>query len=322
MLKKILTFGEPILINYILNEYLVDFSNSYFSLGGSEINTSVVLKKLDVEPYLLTCLPNNDIGNYYFNYLKELELNTDFILKKDKDLIASMYIKNNKVFYQRKHSSFYFLSKNDINFDEIFSINYDCVHLTGITPLLSTNCKEIWIMILEKSLNLNIPVSIDLNYRPALGSFKDLWFILKKYLSRIEIFIISEKNIKNICEIEGINYSKSFDDNLLEISKKLKINILLLCLKEKKDDHQVRYSILIKDNNIYCSDKKKHKPSEEIGGGDSYIGCFLNYYLNNKNDIIRNLNYADIYTILNQNNKGNFSKVSKKELELNYKNFK
>lgn len=322
MIKKILTFGEPILINYILNEDLVDFSNSYFSLGGSEINTSVVLKKLDVEPYLLTCLPNNDIGNYYFNYLKELELNTDFILKKDKDLIASMYIKNNKVFYQRKYSSFYFLSKNDINFDEIFSINYDCLHLTGITPLLSENCKEIWIMILEKSLKLNIPVSIDLNYRPAIGIFKDLWFILKKYLSRIEIFIISEKNIKNICEIEGITYSNSFDNNLLEISKKLKINILLLCLKEKKGDYQIRYSVLVKDNNIYYSDIKKHKPSEEIGGGDSYIGCFLNYYLNNKDDIISNLNYADIYTILNQNNKGNFSKVSKKELELNSKNFK
>jgi 2-dehydro-3-deoxygluconokinase len=316
-MSKILTFGEPILINYISCNNTKDFSDSYFSLGGSEINTSVALKNLGCEPYLLSCIPKNFLGKYYLDNLIKKCLNTDLLMESNEDLIASMYIKNGDVFYQRKYSAFYFLKKSDIDFNRVFSIEYDWLHLTGITPLLSETVKDIWVYLLEKCIELRIPISIDLNYRPKLGNFKDLWLIIRKYISDINTLIVSEGNIIDICMHENIVYSNFIDNNLKEISKKMNINKLVICLKERENGIQKRYSILVYNNELYYSNIKKHIPLEDIGGGDSYIACLIDQLLNNPGNIKENLDFSDIYTILNQNNIGNFSIVGKKELDLN-----
>tara|TARA_Y100000991_G_scaffold211971_2_gene195309 strand:- start:1928 stop:2890 length:963 start_codon:yes stop_codon:yes gene_type:complete len=312
-MKNILTFGEPLLINYIKSSSDIDTSDSYFSLGGSEINASITLKKLGNEPYIISSLPNNELGDYYINVLHKHKIKSNFIKRND-ELIGSMYVKNKKVFYQRKYSSFSFLSLDDINFNNVFSLEYDWLHLTGITPLLNDNVKEIWCFIIEKAIDIKIPISIDLNYRPSLGSFKELWDVLKKYISDINTLIISENNILNICMLENIAYSSFLDNNLREIANKLNINRIVICMKERDNQKQKRYSVMFYKNIIYYSDIKNHIPLEDIGGGDSYIGCLIDQFLNNPNNILENLDYSDIYTILNQNTCGNFSNIDKKEL--------
>ena len=164
---------------------------------------------------------------------------------------------------------------------------------------------------------MNIPISIDLNYRPKLGNFKDLWLIIRKYTSEINTLIVSEGNLIDICMHENIVYSNFIDNNLKEISKKMNINKLVICLKKRENGIQKRYSILAHNSELYYSDIKKHTPLEDIGGGDSYIACLIDQLLNNPGNIKENLDFSDIYTILNQNSKGNFSNVSKKELESN-----
>ena len=312
-MKNILTFGEPLLINYIKLSNDTDSSESYFSLGGSEINTSITLKKLGNEPYIISSLPDNELGDYYVNVLHKHKIKSNFI-KRNGELIGSMYIKNNKVFYQRKYSSFSFLSMNNIDFNNIFSLEYNWLHLTGITPLLNSNVREIWCSLIENSIQRKIPVSIDLNYRPPLGSFKDLWSTIKSYISEINTLVISENNILNICMLEDIVYSSFLDNNLKEIGNKLNVNRIVICMKERRDGKQKRYSIMFYKQKIYYSNIKEHIPLEEIGGGDSYIGCLIDQLLNNPDNILENLDYSDTYTILNQNTPGNFSNIDKNEL--------
>ena len=312
-MKNILTFGEPLLINYIKSSSDIDTSDSYFSLGGSEINTSVTLKKLGNEPYIISSLPNNELGDYYVNVLHKHKIKSNFIKRND-ELIGSMYVKNKKVFYQRKYSSFSFLSMEHINFNTIFSFEYNWLHLTGITPLLNDNVKKIWCSLIENSIKRKIPVSIDLNYRPSLGHFKDLWNIIKNYISEINTLVISENNILNICMLEDIFYSSFLDNNLKEIANRLNINRIVICMKDKNNEKQTRYSVMFYKKKIYYSSIKEHIPLEDIGGGDSYIGCLIDQFLNNPDNILENLDYSDTYTILNQNTPGNFSNIDKNEL--------
>ena len=78
-MKNILTFGEPLLINYIESKELDNYSESYFSLGGAEFNTSITLKKLGNDPYIVSSLPDNKLGKYYIEILKKNGIETDFI---------------------------------------------------------------------------------------------------------------------------------------------------------------------------------------------------------------------------------------------------
>ena len=43
---NILTFGEPLLLNYLSEPKICSSCNSFFCLGGSEVNTAVTLSNL------------------------------------------------------------------------------------------------------------------------------------------------------------------------------------------------------------------------------------------------------------------------------------
>ena len=312
-MKNVLTFGEPLMINYIISKNKFGFSESYFSLGGSEINTAVTLTNLENKVYLISMLPNNELGNDYLETIQNLGIDTRFVLKSNENLLGSMYVKDNHVIYQRQHSAFSSISESSLDWDNVFSIDYNWVHLSGITPVLSNNCKNMWIKMLNKSLELKLPVSIDLNYRPALGEFSYLWGIMKPYIHLIDTFIISKSDIQSICELEYINSDKNIHHLLNEISNKLKINRLVICIKTDDFKSQNRNSIMVYRNKLYESKVKNHTPIENIGGGDSYVGCLIDLLLENKQSINDILDHSDFYTILSQEEKGNFSSITKKQ---------
>ena len=313
MTKNIITFGEPLLVNYFNQDKLFSKNNTFLCLGGSEINTSVSLSK-NHNVFLLSSLPNNLLGDQFIEILNNYKIITNYIYRSNEHLlIGSMHVINNQVVYQRQYSSFSFLNNLNINLENISHINFHWCHMTGITPLLGTHICLIWKDIIFYSLELKIPVSLDLNYRPSLGKFDTLWDIVKPFLPHLELLIISISDILLISEYEKINMNNiSIEKKLLLIANKLKINKLVMCYKEVLEDStQNRCSYLIHNNIVYKSHIKKHKPIEPIGGGDSFVASLINDFINLnfenfEDNIISILDTADNYTIVNQNFSGHF----------------
>ena len=316
-MSRILTFGEPLLINYLPGQKISSEGDSYFSLGGSEINTSITLSKHNNHVYLVSSLPDNKLGQEFLGILEDRNIQTHYIhLSKEHQLIGSMYVKNNEVIYQRQYSCFSFFNVMNIEFDNIFENNFNWCHLTGITPLLSVSISLVWKEILNNCFIYEIPVSIDLNYRPSLGGFHELWRIVKPIVSKLELFIISISDISLIAKFEHLEMSTlNLEQQLLLLSDKLSINKLVICQKEVLEDGtQNRCSYLVYEYKIYKSKNKYHYPIEHIGGGDAFVGSLINSFLRNSlnenldNHITEILNQADYYTIDTQDERGNFPK--------------
>jgi len=304
---SILSFGEPMLVNYLESNKLTSVSKSYFSLGGSEVNTLVSLSDLGRETYLISTLPQNILGKEFIEVLKKAKVNTEFVNQSENEMFGSMYVKDNIVIYQRKHSAFSNLDIYQVEFTNVFNKNHEWVHLTGITPLLSNNARIIWKELLRVSIEKNIKVSIDFNYRPALGFINELWEMIKVYIDKIELFIISVDDLKKLCQLENIAIDeKSIDITLLNFCNKLKIKRGVLCVKTLNESTQLRRSVMVFENTIHTSNVKEHQPIEHIGGGDSFSGCLIDGLLND-DKITTILNNADKYVIENQNTRGNFS---------------
>ena len=327
MKNKILTFGEPLLINYITkNTNIPGFSESYFSYGGSEINTAVSLSNLGCKVFLLSIFPDNEMSEDYLETIEKIGIDTRFIIIKKNEEFGSMYVRNNNILYQRYNSAFSKINLSDIDIENVFKIDYDWIHLTGITPLINDNCKKVWIEILEKSFEKNLPVSLNLNYKEKLGPFYNLWEIVKPYLSRLDTLIISRDELEYICDLENFKLDDNIDKNLKDITYKFNINKLVISIKKKKVNNsmqisQDRFSVMCYLNKIYRSNIKNHIPIELIGGGDSFSGCLINSLLDykSKQTNIEILNKADIYTIINQERKGNFSIIKKEEFKSLFK---
>ena len=172
--------------------------------------------------------------------------------------MGSMIIKNNKVIYQRQNSAFSHCIIENFEFDHIFEKKYEWVHLTGITPILSNTVFQTWDHIINTSLANNIPVSIDFNHRLSLCSFKTLWSIIKPYLPKLELFVLSLNDLYTICNEENIYTSENctLSSKLLEMCKHFKIKRAIICVKDKIDGYQTRYSIMCLNGILHKSPLK------------------------------------------------------------------
>ena len=292
---SILSFGEPLLINYLESNKLTSGSKSYFSLGGSEINTLVSLSSLGRKTSLISCCPENNFGQEFIDNLEENKVNTEFVQRSENEMFGSIYIKNNKVFNQRTKSAFSNINIYEVEFMKIFNKEIDWLHLTGIPPLISSNAKIVWKELLRSGIEKNIKISIDFNFKPALGFIDELWNMIKPNIDKIEVFIVSVDDLHSICKMEQIEINeKSSEQILLIFCQKFNVKKGVLYIKKLKNDKQLCRSIMVSDNVVYSSNIKEYNCIDHSKDSDLFSGYLIHGLLNN-DKITKILNEADKY---------------------------
>jgi len=292
---SILSFGEPLLINYLESNKLTSVSKSYFSLGGSEINTLVSLSSLGRKTSLISCFPENNFGQEFIDNLEKNKVNTEFIQRSENEMFGSIYIKDNKVFNQRKNSAFSNINIYEVEFMKIFNKEIDWLHLTGIPPLISSNAKIVWKELLRYGIEKNIKISIDFNFKPALGFIDELWNMIKPNIDKIEVFIVSVDDLHSICKMEQLEINeKSSEQMLLIFCQKFNVKKGVLYIKKLKDDTQLCRSIMVSDNVVYSSNIKEYNCIGHTKDSDLFSGYLIHGLLNN-DKITKILNEADKY---------------------------
>ena len=67
--------------------------------------------------------------------------------------------------------------------------------VTGITPLLGPHPVAAWEAFIRGAVDSGAKISLDLNHRPALGSFEELWVAINRIQSCLYLLILSEGNV-------------------------------------------------------------------------------------------------------------------------------
>ena len=145
---KFIAIGELMLRlsppNY---EKIVTTHNFIVNYGGAEANVAVSLANLGVDSTFFTVLPNTDLGKSCINYLKANDVHTKHIIKSDGRmglyyLEEGVSVRPSQVIYDRGSSAFAEYDYKDVDFENILK-DYDWLHLSGITPALSYNCRRL-----------------------------------------------------------------------------------------------------------------------------------------------------------------------------------
>lgn len=218
---KFITIGELLLRLSPPNYENIRTTNSFMiNFGGAEANVAVSLANLGVDSTYFTVLPDNDIGKSAIRYLKANEVHTSPIIM-DGERMGTYYLEEgisvraSKVIYDRKYSAFAEHDYTDLDLTEILK-NYDWLHLSGITPALSVNCR----VLIEKALivakRLNMTTSFDCNYRSKLWSWNEARDVLSTYMPYVDILIGIEPlhllNAEGKDVKEGLPMQPNFDE--------------------------------------------------------------------------------------------------------------
>lgn len=195
---RFITIGEVMLRltppNYDKIRVATSFDASY---GGSEANIALALANLGIDSTFFTVVPDNSLGKSAIRMLRSNDVHcTPIILTTPSETpthrLGTYYletgygIRPSQVIYDRKHSAFseYDFSKVDI---EALLSDFDWLHLSGITPALSSSCADFILSCLKVAKDKNLTVSFDGNFRSALWSWEEARDFCTKCLPYVDV---------------------------------------------------------------------------------------------------------------------------------------
>ena len=182
--KKFITMGEIMLRLTPPNYEKIRMTSSFeASYGGSEANIALSLASLGVDSTFFTVVPNNSLGKSAIRSLRSSDVHcTPVILSTPAEtpshrlgtyyLETGFGIRASKVIYDRKHSALTEYDFSSLDLKELLT-GFDWLHLSGITPALAPNCRQLIMDLLRTAHELGITVSFDGNFRSSLWSWEE-----------------------------------------------------------------------------------------------------------------------------------------------------
>ena len=290
-MAKVVTLGEIMLRlsppGYQRFAQTRDFEVNY---GGAEANVAASLAEFGHHSLFLSKIPENAIGDAAINTLRSLNVDCGHIARGGKRL-GIYFLENgasvrpSSVVYDRADSSITKAAPDEFDFDEIFK-DADLFHVSGITPVLSEEAKELTFTALKKAQEHHVTVSFDLNYRSKLWT-SDIEGKQKMLSDMMEYVDICFGNARDAAKCLGYT-----EDGIDFIDGEYNI-----CVDEKHMHNVLNYyhfthlittlrnSISASDNGwsgVVCTSDDYYKGRDymlhivdRVGGGDSFASGFL-----------------------------------------------
>lgn len=175
-MKKVFCFGELLLrFSPNLQRQWIDEHQMPVFVGGAELNVAKALAAWETPVKYVSVLPDNYISKEIIDSLQVEGIDSsDIILNGDRigtyTLPMGADLKNAGVIYDRAYSSFSFLKRGVLNWEQILE-GYDWFHFTAISPALNAGIADVCEEALEYATRKGMTISVDLNYRAKLWQY-------------------------------------------------------------------------------------------------------------------------------------------------------
>jgi 2-dehydro-3-deoxygluconokinase len=175
-MKKVFCFGE-LLLRFSPNlqkQWIQEHSMPVF-VGGAELNVAKALAAWQTPVKYVSALPDNYISKEIIDSLQDTGIDSSAILLNG-DRIGTYTLpmgadlKNAGVIYDRAYSSFSFLKRGMIDWEQVLD-GYDWFHFTAISPALNPAIVAVCEEVLQFATKKGMTISVDLNYRAKLWQY-------------------------------------------------------------------------------------------------------------------------------------------------------
>lgn len=173
------------------------------TFGGGEANVAVSLANYGMDAAFLTVLPKNEIAKACVRELRGFNVDTDRI-QYGPGRMGIYYLESganqlpSKVVYDREYSALSLAEPGSVNWGRAFAgINW--FHVTGITPAISANARDLTLEALQEARSRGITVSCDLNYRKNLWNYgQEACEVMGKIAEYVDVAIANEEDVQAV----------------------------------------------------------------------------------------------------------------------------
>ncbi len=171
-------------------------------VGGSELNVACLLARLGRRVAWVSRLPEGPLGRIVdgegrrhgvdMSQVKWVEARQGLMFFE-----AGPAPRNARVIYDRKNSAASGMAFEDVDWPGLIAASRR-VHLSGITPALSANCKALVLEVAALAGRAAKPLSYDLNYRATLTTPKAAEAVLAAVAPHLELLVLAERDAQHV----------------------------------------------------------------------------------------------------------------------------
>ncbi|GIJ00593.1 2-dehydro-3-deoxygluconokinase [Sediminihabitans luteus] len=191
----VLTVGETmLLVGSTRPEPLQHSTRMSLGIGGAESNVAIGLHRLGTAVTWVGRVGDDSAGDLVERTLRgegvravcvhDADAPTGLMLKERRSTVAT------HVWYYRAGSAGSRLAPGDV--PDAALRGASLVHLTGITPALSTSARRLVLDLVERAVQLGVPLSFDLNYRSALWTRAQARALYAEVVPRCDVVFAGE----------------------------------------------------------------------------------------------------------------------------------
>lgn len=217
-MTRVVTFGE-VMIRLCPPGFLRLSQSMPGSLdatfGGAEVNVAVSLAQQGLPAAFCTALPANPLTTAFQQELRRLGVDTDLLQTSSQGRFGIYFVENganqraSTVTYDRAGSTISLTGPEAYDWPVIFR-NANWLHLSGITPALSSLAADSVIAAATKARAAGLTVSCDLNFRKKLWSWdRELpgaalaRRTMQKLLPNVDVVIANEEDAEQVLGIKA-----------------------------------------------------------------------------------------------------------------------
>lgn len=327
-MKKVVTMGEIMLrLSTPKYERFVQSNSFDVVYGGGEANVAVSLANYGLNPYFVSKLPENPIGDSALNALRQFGVNTDYIARGGERvgiyfLETGASMRPSKVVYDRANSAIAEADIADFDFDEIFK-DAEWFHFSGITPAISEQGTLLTEAALKAAKKHGVTVSVDLNYRKKLWTPERAKEVMSNLMQYVDVCIGNEEDAEKVLGFKpgksDVTTGELELDGYKSIFKQMKeafdFKYVVTTLRESYSASDNGWSALIYNGEeFYHSKKYDVRIVDRVGGGDSFAGGLI-YGLVSGKDFKDALEFAVAASAMKHTIHGDFNQVTVDEVE-------
>ncbi|MFS1512075.1 sugar kinase [Chengkuizengella sp. SCS-71B] len=266
---EVVTFGESMGLFTPPMDKTLESAKQYFrSFGGAESNVAIGLARLGHSVGWFSRLGQDPIGVSILKTLRGENVDVTRVQLSEGVSTGFMmrHIKTGRVevFYNRKSSAASMMKPEDV--DEQYIKQAQILHITGITPSLSSSCRETVYYAVNIAKQNGIKICFDPNLRLKLWSIEEARSTLMPLIEKADYFL------PGLEELELLFETKDWD----VIQDKLKH---LKATSIVKGGKGINY-VVSKDGTSEVLYELADNVVDAIGAGDAFCAGFLSGVLN------------------------------------------
>jgi len=325
--KKIVFFGELLLrLTSERYERFVQAREFKVSYTGAETNAAISIANFGLSTFVVSAVPDNEIGDACINYIRQFGVNTDYI-KRLGNRLGLLYVETgasqrpSKVIYDRAHSAIAELEPDQIDWDTIFAGKH-WFHWSGTTPALSRNMAENVMRACMAAKKHGLTVSCDLNYRRKLWTPQKAQATMVGIMPYVDVLISGKDDATLMLGVSAqkpVGEQNSLDpedcqDIMSQLFQRYKFKLIATTLREGSSNSENDWSALLFDGErCYASQRYHIWMVDRVSSGDAFSGGLI-YGLLTGMDAQQSLEFAVAASCLKHSIHGDFNLVSKQEV--------